>query len=222
MPRSPRARRTASGRTTRRSMRRACWRRPASAASPPRVPPRRAARWPMPSPPRCRAAALLLPVNVQLAGMPVEWSAAPVPPKGDRAPQAPQPQAIEAAAALLRQSRKPVILAGLGAYRAGAKAALEELAERTGALLATSARGKDMFKGHPCNLGIIGSFSHSAARRLMAEADCVLAFGASLNLLTVRFRHSLPTVPLIPVDAPRCHIGRWHPADVAIVGDARP
>ena len=166
------------------------------------------------------AAALLLPVNVQLADMVLNGEASP-PLKSDRPPQAPQPQAIEAAAALLRQSRKPVILAGLGAHRAGAKAALEQLADRTGALLATSARGKDMFRGHPCNLGIIGSFSHSAARRLVAEADCVLVFGASLNLLTMSFGHSLPKVPLIQVDAQRGHIGRWHPADVAVVGDAR-
>jgi len=166
------------------------------------------------------AAALLLPVNVQLADMVLNGEASPSP-KSERPPQAPQPQAIEAAAALLRQSRKPVILAGLGAHRAGAKAALEQLADRTGALLATSARGKDMFRGHPCNLGIIGSFSHSAARRLVAEADCVLVFGASLNLLTMSFGHSLPKVPLIQVDAQRGHIGRWHPADVAVVGDAR-
>ena len=167
------------------------------------------------------AAALLLPVNVQLADMTLDAGAAPPAPGPDRPLQPPLPQAIEAAAALLRQSRKPVILAGLGAHRAGAKAALEQLAERTGALLATSARGKDMFRGHPCNLGIIGSFSHSAARRLVAEADCVLVFGASLNLLTMSFGHSLPKVPLIQVDAQRGNIGRWHPADVAVVGDAR-
>src|SRR6185369_6891388 len=167
------------------------------------------------------AAALLLPVNVQLAEL--DLAKAPPPPAlaRPRPPASPRAQAIEAAAALLRQSRKPVILAGLGAHRAGAKAALEQLAERTGALLATSARGKDMFRGHPCNLGIVGSFSHSAARRLIAEADCVLAFGASLNLLTMSFGHSLPKVPLIQVDAQRANIGRFHPADVAVVGDAR-
>jgi thiamine pyrophosphate-dependent acetolactate synthase large subunit-like protein len=166
------------------------------------------------------ASALLLPVNVQLADMTLDGGGAPAP-RRERAPQAPQPQAIEAAVALLRQSRKPVILAGLGAHRAGAKAALEQLADRTGALLATSARGKDMFRGHPANVGIIGSFSHSAARRLVAEADCVLAFGASLNLLTMSFGHSLPKVPLIQVDTQRAHIGRYHPADVAVAGDAR-
>src|SRR5204863_9505587 len=101
------------------------------------------------------------------------------------------------------------------------KEALEQLADRIGALLVTSARGKDLFRGHPCNLGIVGSFSHSAARRMIAQADCVLVFGAGLNLLTMSFGHSLPKVPLIQVDTSRSNIGRWHPADVAVVGDAR-
>jgi thiamine pyrophosphate-dependent acetolactate synthase large subunit-like protein len=166
------------------------------------------------------AAVLLLPVNVQLADMAFDGGAAPLVRK-QPTPQAPSQQAIEAAAALMRQARKPVILAGVGAYRANAKDALVQLADRTGALLATTARGKDMFKGHPCNLGIIGSFSHSAARRLVAEADCVLAVGASLNLLTMSFGHSLPKVPLIQIDTARGNIGRYHPADVAVVGDAR-
>ena len=56
---------------------------------------------------------------------------------------------------------------------------------------------------------------------MVAEADCILVFGASLNILTMSFGHSLPAVPLIQVDAQRGHIGRWHPADVAVVGDAR-
>ena len=168
------------------------------------------------------AAALLLPVNVQLAEMDLAESAtAPAPKRSQPAPAAPRPQAIDAAVALVRQSRKPLIVAGLGAHRAGAKAALEQLADRIGALLVTSARGKDLFRGHPCNLGIVGSFSHSAARRMIAEADCVLVFGAGLNLLTMSFGHSLPKVPLVQVDTSRSNIGRWHPADVAVVGDAR-
>src|SRR4029434_564942 len=114
-----------------------------------------------------------------------------------------------------------LILAGLGAHRAGAKAEIEQLADRTGALLATSARGKDLFRGHPANLGIVGSFSHSAARRMIDQADCVVVFGAGLNLLTMSFGHSLPKVPLIQVDADRRHIARCNPADVAGVGDAR-
>src|SRR5207249_11301705 len=86
------------------------------------------------------------------------------PPKGARR------QSIDAAAALLSKSRRPVIVAGMGAHRAGAKAALQALAEKTGDLLMTSARGKDMFHGHPYNLGILGSFSHAMGRRMMDQA----------------------------------------------------
>ncbi|WP_421998911.1 thiamine pyrophosphate-binding protein [Reyranella sp.] len=167
------------------------------------------------------AAALLLPVNVQLAAMEEGASAPPPALPADRPPAAPRPQAIEAAAALLRQSRKPLILAGLGAHRAGAKEEIVRLGDRIGALLATSARGKDMFRGHPANLGIVGSFSHSAARRMVDQADAVVVFGAGLNLLTMSFGHSLPKVPLIQVDTDAGHIGRWHPADVSVVGDAK-
>jgi thiamine pyrophosphate-dependent acetolactate synthase large subunit-like protein len=167
------------------------------------------------------AAALLLPVNVQLADMDTAKAGPPSAAKRSASPATPRPEAIESAVAVVRQARKPLIVAGLGAHRAGAKQALEQLADRIGALLVTSARGKDLFRGHPCNLGIVGSFSHSAARRMIAEADCVLAFGAGLNLLTMSFGHSLPKVPLVQVDTNRGHIGRWHPADVAVVGDAR-
>jgi thiamine pyrophosphate-dependent acetolactate synthase large subunit-like protein len=168
------------------------------------------------------AAALLLPVNVQLADMAHDEASAPSrPQRAAPPPAAPSPASIEAAAAVVRQSRKPLIVAGLGAHRAGAKAALEQLADRIGALLVTSARGKDLFRGHPANLGIVGSFSHSAARRMIEQADCVLVFGAGLNILTMSFGHSLPKVPLIQVDSARSSIGRWYPADVAVVGDAR-
>jgi thiamine pyrophosphate-dependent acetolactate synthase large subunit-like protein len=167
-------------------------------------------------------AALLLPTNVQLAELELANGAvAPAPRTPRGTPAAPRAQAIEAAASLLRQSRKPLIISGVGAWRSGAKPAIEALAERIGGMLVTTARAKDMFRGHPCDLGIIGSFSHSAGRRMIDQADCVLVFGASLNLLTMSFGNALPKVPLIQVDAVRGNIGRWQTADVAVVGDAR-
>ena len=165
-------------------------------------------------------AALLLPTNVQMMNVEVWGQATPkLPPAGQ--PTGARGQSIDAVVALLGKSRRPVIVAGMGAHRAGAKAALEALAEKTGALLMTSARGKDMFHGHPYNLGILGSFSHTMGRRLMDQADCVLVFGAGLNFLTMSFGAAIPQVPLIQVDSVRAHIGRWTTADVAVVGDAR-
>ena len=165
-------------------------------------------------------AALLLPTNVQMANVEV-WgpAAARLIPAGE--PAAARQQSIDSAATLLSKSRRPVIVAGLGAHRAGAKEALQALAEKIGALLMTSARGKDMFHGHPYNLGILGSFSHTMGRRMMDQADCVLVFGAGLNFLTMSFGASVPAVPIIQVDTVRAHIGRWTTADVAVVGDAR-
>jgi len=123
---------------------------------------------------------------------------------------------------VLEQSRRPLIIAGLGPHRAGARQALEQLSEQIGALLVTSLKGKDLFRGSPYNLGIIGSFSHSAGRRMIDQADCVLVFGAGLNLLTMSFGMSVPQgVPVIQVDAVRGNIGRWSPADIAVVGDAK-
>src|SRR4051812_24709987 len=112
------------------------------------------------------AAALLLPTNAQ--HQEIEADPAPIsvaaPP---RKPVAPRPQSIAAAAELLRGASRPIIVAGRGAHLAGAKEAIEALAERTGALLITTAKGKDMFRGNPYNLGILGSFSHTMARRMV-------------------------------------------------------
>ena len=169
---------------------------------------------------------LLLPVNVQAAEVDIpagDTGPEPVDAKPiQRRPGKPaRAHAVAAAAGLLNAARKPLILAGHGAHKSGAKDALIALAEKTGALLATTAKGKDMFRGHPFNLGIIGSFSHSAARRMAGEADCVLAVGAGLNILTMSFGESLPDAPLIQVDAVRANIGRWTTADVSVVGDAK-
>jgi len=165
-------------------------------------------------------AALFLPTNVQMMNVEVWGQATPkLLPAGQ--PTGARGQSIDAVVSLLDKSRRPVIVAGMGAHRAGAKATLEALAEKTGALLMTSARGKDMFHGHPYNLGILGSFSHTIGRRMMDQADCVLVFGAGLNFLTMSFGAAIPQVPLIQVDSVRAHIGRWTTADLAVVGDAR-
>jgi acetolactate synthase I/II/III large subunit len=169
---------------------------------------------------RGAAVSLHLPTNVQLADIsrpstPLEVHTL------EQVPPAASPQSIAAATAVLAKSGRPLIVAGMGAHRAGARQAIEALAERIGALLVTTARGKDLFRGNPRNLGIIGSFSHSIARRMADQADCVLVFGAGLNFLTTSFGTSLPQVPLIQIDAVRTNIGRWLNADVGLVGDAK-
>ena len=168
------------------------------------------------------AAVLLLPMNVQFGKINPEHTAPVGADAKAPAIKPPRAAAISAAACLLEGAKKPLILAGLGAHRAGAREALMRLADHTGAALVTTLKAKDMFRGHPANAGVPGSFSTAGGRRLIEQADCIIAFGAGLNMRTTSYGMSLPAdVRLIQVDVLRSNIGRWFHADVAVIGDAR-
>lgn len=168
------------------------------------------------------AAALLLPMNAQFGAVEFDDGSSVFPSSAPPARLAARPAALELAADVLRRSRRPLFVAGLGAHRSGAKEALIQLADRVGAGVATTLKAKDMFRDYPFNAGLVGSFSHAGGRRLIEQADCVVVFGAGLNQRTTSFGTSLPNgVPLIHVDAVRANIGRWFHADVALVADVR-
>jgi thiamine pyrophosphate-dependent acetolactate synthase large subunit-like protein len=136
---------------------------------------------------------------------------------------APVPSSASVAAVvdLLASSHRPAIVAGRGAALAGARKPLEALGERVGAVLATSAMGHGLFAGSPYAVGIAGGFSSSLAMRLLGEADVVLAFGASLNHWTVRHGGLFaPEARVVQVDLEAEVIGRFHRADIGVVGDA--
>ena len=138
----------------------------------------------------------------------------PMPPQ-----DAAQDAAVTAVAAVLAHARRPVILAGRGARHAGDE--LVHLAERSGALLATSAVAHGLFEGHPWSLGISGGFSTPTAAELIAGADAVVAFGCALNDWTTRHGRLIgPDAVLIQVDRDPAAIGRHRPVTHAVVGDA--
>lgn len=166
--------------------------------------------------------ALLLPMNVLAGSTPMAAVVDAMPAALLRSAPQPRVEAIEAAAAVLQRARRPLILAGVGAHRAGARDAIVRLAEHLGAVLCTTMKAKDMFRGHPFNCGVIGSFSHAVGRRLIEQADAMLVFGAGLNQRTTSQGTSLPTAAaLIQVDTSRRALGQWLHCDISIVGDAR-
>ena len=133
----------------------------------------------------------------------------------------PSAQGMGKACDLLETAERPVIVAGRGAVVAGARDALEALGERTGALLATSANGNGLFAGSRWSIGISGGFATPLAARLLAEADVVLAFGASLNMWTTRHGELLgKRTKVVQVDADPAVIGLHHSVDLGIVADA--
>ena len=130
--------------------------------------------------------ALVLPTDLQ--DQECEWTDAPAPGRC-RGPVAAaltsalvgsRPQAINGA-------ERPVVDRRPGRTLVGCpRARSSTLADRTGALLATSLLAKGWFDDHPFDVGIAGGFSSDRGRRLIQDADCVVVFGASLNHFTSR------------------------------------
>ncbi|MDP9235776.1 MAG: thiamine pyrophosphate-binding protein [Actinomycetota bacterium] len=135
---------------------------------------------------------------------------------------APDSQAVDRIADLLASSRRPVIIGGRGAVLAGASEALVALGERVGGLLATSANGNGLFAGHRWSLGISGGFASPAASDLLASADLVISFGASLNMWTTRHGTLIGSgAPVVQVDVEADAIGGHFPVAAGMIGDAR-
>jgi acetolactate synthase-1/2/3 large subunit len=126
---------------------------------------------------------------------------------------------LDAALNALSRARRPLLLAGLGAWRSGAAKPIMELADRLGALLVTTVMADGLFNGSPWQLGIIGGFATPRAARIISEADTVVVFGASLNDFTLYGGKVLhPDAMLIQVDVARAPtIDR---VNLCVTGDA--
>jgi thiamine pyrophosphate-dependent acetolactate synthase large subunit-like protein len=166
-----------------------------------------------------RPVVLNIPINLVEASCSGDSCAAPDLPALE--PPRPSDRSVAEVADLLEVASRPAIVAGRGAAISGAREALEALADRVGAILATSALGHGLFAGHPYGVGIAGGFSSSLALKLLSQADVVLAFGASLNHWTVRHgRLFSPEARVAQVDLDGEMIGALHRVDVGVVGDA--
>lgn len=139
------------------------------------------------------------------------------------APQAARPdeEALDAALGALAAADRPVIVAGRGALYSGAAPALIELADRLGAPLATTAAAKDLFYGHPYNLGIMGNYGLAWAVDVIVKADCIAFFGAGLNDRTTDHGALIDGRTIIHCDTSADNIGRYTPVDIAIIADAK-
>ena len=142
-----------------------------------------------------------------------------LPPEWRESPPLTDPAALARAGEILASSSRLVILAGRGAVEADAGATLMALADRTGALLATTVRAAGLFTGHPYDLGTAGGFARPATAELLRRADCILACGASLNPFTLRNGLGEADAQFIHCDRDPAAIGRFLPPEQALVGD---
>jgi acetolactate synthase-1/2/3 large subunit len=135
-------------------------------------------------------------------------------------PGVPDPAAVRALGEMLERSQRPVFVAGRGARSENARLALEALAERVGALLATSAVAKGLFRDHPWSLDVSGGFSSPTAAELIRAADLVIGWGCALNMWTMSHGRLIgPEAEVVQVDLDADALGAHRPVSLGVVGD---
>ncbi|MGA2827183.1 MAG: thiamine pyrophosphate-binding protein [Streptosporangiaceae bacterium] len=161
-----------------------------------------------------RTVVLNLPLDVQAQ----RTAAGPAGVPSADGPPSPDPSAITALATAISRARRPVFIAGRGARHA--RAELERLASRCGALLATSAVANGLFTGNPWSLGIPGGFASPLAAELIARADLVVGWGCALNMWTTRHGTLIgEQVTVAQVDLDAGALGAHLPIDLGVIGD---
>jgi 3D-(3,5/4)-trihydroxycyclohexane-1,2-dione acylhydrolase (decyclizing) len=131
-------------------------------------------------------------------------------------------EAVAQAAALIRQARRPLVVAGGGVYYSEAEMALRTFAERTGIAVAVTQAGKStLSESHPLGLGAVGVTGTLAANRIAAGADLVLTLGTRLSDFTTasktQFQGAGVRFVAVNLDA---HDAHKHGA-LPLVGDVR-
>lgn len=153
-----------------------------------------------------------VPPDVLLGGTsePLRFEGAPI-----SSPALPEGE-VAHAATLLRDARRPLLVAGGGVLRSGAWDELRRVAERLGApvLLTQNALGA-MDVDHPLAVVPLGG------RRLLGEADVVLAVGTRFADNEEGRRRVRPGQTLIRVDVWDEELRRGVEPEIAIEGDAR-
>ncbi|MGA7390339.1 MAG: thiamine pyrophosphate-binding protein [Pseudolabrys sp.] len=134
----------------------------------------------------------------------------------------PEPKDVRRLADAVAHAKRPLILAGRGAVLSDAEESLTELADRVGALLATSICGHGLFAENPWSLGISGGFSSPIADELISESDFILGFGVSFTQWTTKKGKLIApgaSVAQVDIEAPK--LGYQMPVQYAVLGDAR-
>lgn len=134
---------------------------------------------------------------------------------------APDPDELDQALGMIATARRPLVLAGRGAALAGARADLVELADLIGAPLATTLLARDLFRGHPYDLGVAGTLGTEISTGTILAADCVVAFGAELNRYTTAEDSLLRDKAVVRIDIDSERLSQGGPVDAPVLGDAR-
>ncbi|MEN9629942.1 MAG: hypothetical protein RJA10_3170, partial [Pseudomonadota bacterium] len=149
-----------------------------------------------------------------------------LPPAGYRAVHGPRPaaEAVAAAAEVLRQARRPLLVAGGGVVQAGADAAMRELAARLNAPVVPTQMALGVVASeHPSFIGHGGLIAGRVVLQAFEQADAIVAVGCRFSSWMwdeqgplARRHHALVNINVDPsaLGSPALH-------SVALQADAR-
>jgi len=130
---------------------------------------------------------------------------------------------IKTAIKMIKDSKKPLIIAGAGILKAYAYEELKEFVEKTNIPVAMTLLGLGSFPGnHELALGMIGMHGTTYANYAANEADLIIAAGMRFDdRVTGNPQKFVPNAKIIHIDIDPAEIGKNKLIDVPIVGDLK-
>lgn len=130
---------------------------------------------------------------------------------------------IKTAIKMIKDSKKPLIIAGAGILKGHAYDELKEFVDKTNIPVAMTLLGLGSFPGnHELALGMIGMHGTTYANYAANEADLVIAVGMRFDdRVTGNPLKFLPNANIIHIDIDPAEIGKNKLIDVPIVGDVK-
>lgn len=126
-------------------------------------------------------------------------------------------RALQAAAKIIEQSKRPLIIAGTGCRFSEAGSALAAFAEHRGIPVITREGGRGIIPdSHPLSLG-----PSCGIWGPLGIADTIILLGARLNFQLGHGKYFSKSAKIIQVDTDSTNIGFNRGADLGIVGDIR-
>ena len=130
---------------------------------------------------------------------------------------------IKTAIKMIKDSKKPLIIAGAGILKGHAYDELKEFVDKTNIPVAMTLLGLSSFPAnHELALGMIGMHGTTYANYAANEADLVIAAGMRFDdRVTGNPQKFLPNAKIIHIDIDPAEIGKNKLIDVPIVGDLK-
>ena len=133
------------------------------------------------------------------------------------------PAALDEAAELINNAKKPYLLFGQGIILSKAEAELKAFVEKTGIPAAWTIMGLSaMPTDHPLNVGMLGMHGNYGPNVMTNECDVLIAVGMRFDdRVTGNLDKYAKQAKIVHIELDRSEINKNVPVDVGILGDAK-